>query len=111
VDTHGAAGYDPADLEPLFCFRYGVADDDVVNSYRVQCGQGGQETFYDVDSQVVGSVKAKFPSFGFADGGAVAGDDICFLHSDWFFCRPGFGCRAGGLVVYATFYDKCKILV
>jgi hypothetical protein len=49
-----------------------------------------------VDGHIIRAVEAEFASFGFSDGGAVAGDDICFLHSD------------NVLVVYATFYIKDK---
>jgi hypothetical protein len=84
VDADGAGGDDTAYLEALFGFGDGVSDDDVVDPVRVKLGYGGQQTFDDGDGEVIGAVEPEFTSFGFSDGGTIAGDDVCFLHENIF---------------------------
>src|SRR6185312_2290097 len=40
MDTNGPGGYDAADLEALLRLGYGVAHDHVVDSFRVEVGDG-----------------------------------------------------------------------
>ena len=90
MDADGAGCDDTAYLEALFGFGHSVSDDDVVDPVRVKLGYGGQQTFDDGDSEVVRAIEPEFTPLRFSDGGAIAGDDVCFLHKNIFSCLCNF---------------------
>ena len=75
VESHQR--HHPSDVEALFSFRCGVANNDVVDAGFVQLGKIRHQPTDDLFSQIVGPQKTESPAGSFGHGRAVASYDVC----------------------------------